>query len=543
MNNNMGSNYSAAGLFESLASGRGTVKAAAIRIIDNQAIDFDREQLQVLIISALAKDFQPPTDPSEEEDLDTTDARGWLLAALGRLCNGNSEAFELVRRHIDGKYEPNLWARYWALEGLVAGKNPGLPDIARSLDTKDEHVLMKSFGNVILASYGDRNALRYVQEVEQNSVPEQWWPMLRALRIVPITVTPVVNWLISIVEEGGYSDIVYDAIIALGEIPRSSRQAPKVGQALATFLTRYRWPMYDAMRTKALIGLGKLRLEWTASVIIEELSDESPAIVYEAAHALESVLGVRLAVQRILEAAMRSGVQEAGQLANALRWMDRKPVVDELEAAMLSGSESQQASARTLLREVGGLHAFEKLRVREVAITQYLSLLEETEKKVRDLFEKALEEAQAGFKMASRMDLSVFAVGIVLIVVSAAGVLLREGTLEKWAGVSAIAAGGTGLLGILYSILVAKPRQQVRESVDHLMQLKIVFLGYLRQLHQVDQAYARRLLENEPLSASDVSTFTEMVGNILMGATRELQGRHAQAERTEPQGQSNTKSV
>jgi hypothetical protein len=52
--------------------------------------------------------------------------------------------------------------------------------------------------------------------------------------------------------------------------------------------------------------------------------------------------------------------------------------------------------------------------------------------------------------------------------------------------------GGAGVLSILYTLLVARPRDQVRDAVDHLMYLKVVFLGYLRQLHITALARAGR---------------------------------------------------
>ena len=85
--------------------------------------------------------------------------------------------------------------------------------------------------------------------------------------------------------------------------------------------------------------------------------------------------------------------------------------------------------------------------------------------------------------------------------------------------------GGAGVLSILYTLLVARPRDQVRDAVDHLMYLKVVFLGYLRQLHQTDQAFTRRLLDEERLPAAEVREFAEMVGVTMAGAIAQLSSR------------------
>jgi hypothetical protein len=54
------------------------------------------------------------------------------------------------------------------------------------------------------------------------------------------------------------------------------------------------------------------------------------------------------------------------------------------------------------------------------------------------------------------------------------------------------------------------------------MYLKIVFLGYLRQLHQADQAYTRRLLEADTMSVEDVRQFSMVVERTMEEAVRQL---------------------
>jgi hypothetical protein len=81
---------------------------------------------------------------------------------------------------------------------------------------------------------------------------------------------------------------------------------------------------------------------------------------------------------------------------------------------------------------------------------------------------------------------------------------------------------GTGAVGVIYGTLVAKPRNRVKESVKNLMYLKVVFLAYLRQLHQIDQAYTRLLLEKEKLSPGDIISYSEMIKTTMLTATEKL---------------------
>jgi hypothetical protein len=129
------------------------------------------------------------------------------------------------------------------------------------------------------------------------------------------------------------------------------------------------------------------------------------------------------------------------------------------------------------------------------------------------LLETSVREAYSGFHLAVIMDVVVFAVGIVLLLGSAGYALFATGDLAKWAGVGL--SGTIGVLGVVYGTLIANPRRQVRESVDHLMRLKMVFLAYLRRLHQTDQAYTRRLLDDEPITVDQVRGFADIVGEIM----------------------------
>jgi hypothetical protein len=113
----------------------------------------------------------------------------------------------------------------------------------------------------------------------------------------------------------------------------------------------------------------------------------------------------------------------------------------------------------------------------------------------------------------------VFIVGILLIGVSAGLILLDTGDLRTWVG---LGAGGVGVMGVLYSTLIAKPRQQVRDAVDHLMYLKVVFLAYIRQLHQTDQAFTHRMIDEDTVKSEELDKFALTVQKIMQNATEQI---------------------
>jgi hypothetical protein len=186
-----------------------------------------------------------------------------------------------------------------------------------------------------------------------------------------------------------------------------------------------------------------------------------------------------------------------------------------------------------LLIELGGLAAFQKVRARADAVAQYTKELEKVEKQIRDLFDRSIQEAQRGFRLATFMDLTVFVLGVLLLASSAALVLIGCGDLGNWVGVGA--TGGTGILGVVYGVLIKNPRRQIVQAVDHLMYLKVIFLGYLRQLHQADQAYTRRMLEDQPLTVQDVGDFSDLIGETMRIAVEQLSPTVSPRSPTEPE--------
>jgi uncharacterized protein (DUF2384 family) len=207
--------------------------------------------------------------------------------------------------------------------------------------------------------------------------------------------------------------------------------------------------------------------------------------------------------------------------------MQRDAVVEELESVMISGRPEEQDSARLLLSEMGGMAAMQKLHARTSAIAQFNSVMQTSEENIRRLFETTVKEAQTGFKMASIMDMLVFAMGIGLVSLSGGIVLANEGNLNSWVGIGL--SGGTGVLAVLYGIVIARPRKQILEAVDHLMRQKVIFLSFLRQLHQVDQAYTRRLRDDKPLIPEEAGKYSQMVETIMITAVAQIMGGKSEA--------------
>lgn len=500
---------SATTIFRALIGGRLSERYKAVETLNDPNSKIDVPTLRTLLRRAITEDYAAGKE-AEQEDRAIARTRSWLLAALGKISPGDDDATNLVSKHVHENHEPYNWARYWSLEGLIASNNAKTKAVAQSVADNDDDPMVAMLATAYLGSLNDSNA---VKKLRKNlEAPQRQWFALRALRVVPIPAT--VPALCKIVEAAGYTDETYDAIMALANVPSHWSHAATAGSALSAAIVKMRGsPWQDGMRTGTITGLGNLKVESSSPLLIEELTDDNPAIVREAARSLEKILGIRATVIRVVEAAAKAGAAASYVYGRALRWLNREAAANELETLMQTGSLGQQDIARDLLSELGGAVAFAKLRARTDVMRQYSEILEKAEEKVRELFETSVREAQNGFQIAVIMDVVVFAVGIILLLGSAGYALVMKGEISSWVGIGL--TGGTGVLGVVYGVLIANPRRQVRESVDHLMRVKMVFLAYLRRLHQADQAYSRRLLDDEPITVEQVKSYSEAVGDIM----------------------------
>lgn len=510
-------------LFHILVSGQKAARFEAQAILERQDSSVDRARLRLLVLDALTGEYRPGRE-KELQNEDIADTRCWLLGILGRLAEADVEAGKLARKHLLPEYEPQLWSRYWALEGLIVGKANDIDTLAREVLQREEQPPLHQLALAVLADRGDANAREEIAEAlaSVSSIDDdntEQWATVRALQIVPMLAT--VSSLCQIIDNRKYTDVCYEAVVALGRIPIGTSHAAVAARTLENvILSCRRYPGMDGMRTKALIGLGNLEVYSIHPTLLDELCDDNPAIVRAAARSLEKILGIHTAASRIVELASKKDPFQLSLYAAALRYMSRTAMVEELENLMTSGSSDQQEAARTLLSEIGGAEAFQKLRARTTAMSQYTKIIEDAERKIQALFEQSLQEAIIGFRWSLAMDLLVFFIGVVLICASASLVFIKGGSLQDWVGVAA--TGTAGVLGVVYTLFIANPRERVREAVKDLMNLKVVFLAYLRQLNQIDQAYTRRLLDDALIQQDTVAGFSDMIDKIMGKVVEEL---------------------
>ncbi|RKG58090.1 HEAT repeat domain-containing protein [Corallococcus sp. AB011P] len=552
---------------KTLELGRGFEKFKAIHAVEAAPPEM-REELRRDLQLHLRSEFKPEPHESQER----SEARGWLLAGLGRVVDQDDESADEVRRHLDPSFECNEWVRYWALEGVwVYSVNGGKPELAESMakqvrsnslpeqGNRQHPPLAYSLATVMMEELSQRKVQQapmagptedspYLEEISQrldvrsgDASVQRVEAMVGALRVIPVNEDVVIKKLCHLVRNDNKAPAAtYDAICALGQVNPEGFCAKEAIGTLQDAVERYRpWAKLDARRREAIHSLGKLGALSAVETLLPDLTDKDPAIVQEAAVALRNILGVQTTVSRILEEMLKAKARNAlleplaHQYANALRAMGEpeenieQQVVQRLESAMAADVETQEVS-RLLLMELGGSEAYQTLRALVGAMQDYQNVLSKSEQAVSAQFEKSLKEARIGFWATLGMDLIVFLFGVVLL--GGTALLAMLGGLDKvgaWAGV---ASGGVGLLGILYGLFVTKPRELVNQSVDHMLRLKLIFLGYMHQLSQIVQLFTRRVLQDETMSSQDLQRFSELVREARADAIQSIRDPAAWGE-------------
>lgn len=243
---------------------------------------------------------------------------------------------------------------------------------------------------------------------------------------------------------------------------------------------------------------------------------------------LETSLGLDSALKNVIKnfnTSYQSFINKEEYLiltSSALKWLNRKDgrILNKLEEVMNGYNNEEQDMARKLIVEIGGKSAMRRLGAREQLKKKYYETMDVAQEKVNTMFESTMKDAKKGFMVAMGMDVTIFVIGVILITTSAF-IAIFNNNLSSWAGIGA--SGGTGVLSVLYSMFFSKPRKQVKDNVNHLMNLKIIFLAYLRELNQLDQSFSQKMIESDGLSENDISFFKQKLKDSMSEAVNILQ--------------------
>ena len=172
------------------------------------------------------------------------------------------------------------------------------------------------------------------------------------------------------------------------------------------------------------------------------------------------------------------------------------------------------------LARLGGEEAVRTLQAqRTQALETYTELLASADERVVEQFNQLMVQAQRGFLMSMWMHGVIFGVGVVVLAVSLY-VALSEGfdTFERYVGIG----GAIGSLGTLLLLFYKDPLKNIRHSVTSLVKVNVVFMGYVRQINQIDATFKQLFLASTGFGIDQMQQTVEQIRESVRKTMEEV---------------------
>lgn len=446
-------------------------------------------------------------------------ARAWSISALAAI--NLSDTIDSVAAHLDPDKEDFHWARYWTAIGLAQMQPAGLQDhLTRALG--DPHTFVRAVALRLLIENGFEDD--YVEQLSAMALQSpEWdarWIACKVLRrdvgqqplregiekkFIPVLVD-------RLHDDHELMDVRYQAALALGGMEYRWREAmDALGEALG------KKDLSDWARRSCVDALAQIGRPETKEHLLFALQDRDAEIRVRAARALKGAMEASAAVGFIVEELLRLEDPPA-EYFDALRQIGSKEAADVLADHLLHPDPDVAARASYALTRLGGEEALRTLQAqRTKALDKYTELLGTADQQVMGQFERLMKQAQRGFLLSMWMHGIIFGIGVVVLVASLY-VALAQGfqTFERYVGVGA----AVGSLGTLLLLFYKDPLKNIRGSVTGLVKVNVVFLGYVRQINQIDATFKQLFLASAGFGIEHMKQTVEQIQDSV-GKTME----------------------
>jgi hypothetical protein len=421
--------------------------------------------------------------------------RTWLLSALSAI--GSANGAKIVLDHTFNPPESDAWARHFAL--INAANFEPFPTAQIEKATKDAEVLPRATAfRLLLANGHDQYADELLKMLGDENVPDAAWAAARSLRnrsdmkmktLRKHIEGQFIEALVKIASDPYiYLDTRWEAIQALAScVHHKSKAASLLGE----LLVRDEDPTLRRFSLDALMKLNQPNESQPS--LLKAIEDSDAQIRLDAANALKTMIGAEKSIQLLLPSALERE-KDTVLLVDALRHIDPDLAAKGIRDALSNPDIKVSTRANQLLTELGGQAAAQILMgERAKALDKYTDILSDADKDVRDHFKDLMWQAKFAFWLSLLMHTAVFVIGVWVLITSLSLALNRGlDTVSTWIGVG---GAGASALVILLSAFYRSPLQNVRGSLNALMQVDVVFLGYVRQINQIDATFKHMFLD------------------------------------------------
>lgn len=496
------------------------------------------------------------------------EARSWATTALAVLLGKHDK---LARQQVikSLEREPNPIGRYHMLiaahkmgnradiRGVVDNiaqdyrqkiQNGKLEELEEFEDQPNERAAPLAIA--IQATWGDAFAVDCLEALLKSGTFGLMWSTCRALEM--ISVREMLGILSEVAaDRRTWPDIRNRCILAIGKI-----ESPSSAHALSNILATERDPILRETVIRGLVQLGTSKnirglLDKSpkkdgespfsiADSLMPALFDENAQIRHRAAEALSKIINesddneqdeekkkkaetkTRIDVsEKIVGELIKERVDfttGVPKLVDALRVAD--PPEAESASMVLSrflfdDDISVRRRAEHALKLLGGEKAVQTLiGQRSEVLRAYNDLLSKADEPIQELFKETMHQARQSFWISQVMSIIVFVVGIGAII-TGLWVAFTRGS----SSVEFVFGAGTSIVGaiaVLLDLMVRDPHKRVQEATSILLRIKVIFLGYLRQIHQIDATFKHEFIEGgKEFGQKDVEQTTKLINAVM----------------------------
>jgi hypothetical protein len=304
-----------------------------------------------------------------------------------------------------------------------------------------------------------------------------------------------------------YLEIQNQVVLALGAVEHRKEEAAEV---LARALRENR---QDWVKRSCVDGLRQIKWAGSKDALLYALKDEDAEIRVRAAETLDHVLGTAEAVGSIVEQLL-SRDQLPRHLIDALRQIGDAAAANHLAERLLDSDPKISTRALRALTLLGGEEAVRSLQAqRTKALDRYTELLGNADKQIMVYFERIMGQASFAFKMSMGMHGSIFLLGVGILVVGLYFALAAGfDTYVRFIGAGAAASS----MGVLLAMFYRDPLKNIRESLTGLVQVNIIFLGYIRQINQTDATFKQLFLASAGFGVDQMKQTVAQIQDSVM---------------------------
>lgn len=459
-----------------------------------------------------------------EHDDTSSRRRGWILSALAEVNQPVST--KVIAQHLEREESERV--RMWGAVALAKMNPSGVEKKLEQVAT-DESVRVRATALRLLV---ERNpGGEHLKKLEALLTSDQFddrWAALRVLRdefgsSLPEPVERrLLPYMVQRLEDNDeWRDVRQQAALALGSVTHHKERAI---QALGNTLKSHQ---PQTIRRNCVAALANLKDHNTQETLLYALSDESPQIRTIAVEALKNMLKTTGAIELIINDLVRRRTTSDDKKAEekiqdgyieALRYLNDKQAAEIISRHLLHPDPKVVDFAVEALTLLGGETAIRTLQAQRAQMLKtYTSMLEKADERIMSQFETMMKQARLAFKLSLIMHSTIFVVGVIIML---AGLVVAVNTgdlkqIKLWVGLGGSAVG----LGAVANMFYRDPFKNIGHSVNNLVKINVVFLGYVRQINQIDATFKQVFFSAVNFSVEQmketVGEIEDAVGNTL----------------------------